>query len=296
MIKTETMATTIERIIDAPAHHWVGNGFKVHGFLPQALGSHNRMSPFFLLDYNPKIHFGPSSVPRGVGVHPHRGMETVTIAYHGKVAHHDSAGNSGIISAGDVQWMTAGRGILHKEYQEQHFVEQGGDFQMVQLWVNLPAANKMTAPAYQGLAHSALGTYILPNDGGKISVIAGTYKGVVGPARTFTPIRLLDIRLSAGSAADFDFAPGDNAGMLVLEGSVDVNGEKCADANQFVLFARGIEQVHIAAKTDAVLLMMSGKPIAEPIVSYGPFLMNTEAEIYQAYEDFQKGMFGTLED
>ncbi len=290
------MAATIERIIDAPAHHWVGNGFKVHGFLPQALGSHTRMSPFFLLDYNPRMHYGPSAEPRGVGVHPHRGMETVTIAYHGAVAHHDSAGNSGVISPGDVQWMTAGRGILHKEYQEPHFVAQGGDFQMVQLWVNLPAAHKMAAPAYQAIARASQGHYVLPDGGGDVRVIAGRYKTAEGPARTFTPMRLLDVHLSAGGAADFDFAPSDNAGMLVLEGCVAVNGEKVAVANQFVLFARGTELVRLEAPADAVVLIMSGMPIDEPVVSYGPFLMNTEAEIYKAYEDFQNGLFGTLAD
>lgn len=290
------MKTTIERIIDAPAHHWVGNGFKVHGFLPQALGSHQRMSPFFLLDYNPLVHYEPSTVPRGVGVHPHRGMETVTIAYHGKIAHHDSAGNSGVISEGDVQWMTAGSGILHKEYQEKSFVEQGGDFQMVQLWVNLPAKHKMIAPNYQGIAHSSMGKFILPDGNGQINVIAGKYKTVSGPARTFTPIQLLDIRLSAGASADFEFAASDNAGILVLEGVVDVNGECQASANQYVVFARATETIRLTAQSDTVILLMSGEPINEPIVSYGPFLMNTEAEIYKAYEDFRNGLFGILED
>lgn len=290
------MKKAVERIIDAPPHHWVGNGFKVHGYLPQALGSNDRMSPFFLLDYNPLMYYQPSTVPRGVGVHPHRGMETVTIAYRGKVAHHDSAGNSGIISDGDVQWMTAGSGILHKEYHEQQFVSQGGEFQMVQLWVNLPAKHKMAPPAYQDLPDSSHGNYQLPDGGGVVRVIAGDYKSVSGPARTFTPINLFDVHLDSGHSADFEFKAGDNAGMLMIQGEAIVTGETAVLHNQFVLFEQGIQRVTVTAKSGSVFLFMSGQPIHEPIVSYGPFLMNTEDEIRAAYNDFQKGRFGVLED
>ncbi len=290
------MKNTIERIIDAPPHHWVGNGFRVHNFLPHALGSNDRMSPFFLLDYNPLIRYEPSAIARGVGVHPHRGMETVTIAYKGKVAHHDSAGNSGTISQGDVQWMTAGSGILHKEFQEQDFVEQGGDFQMVQLWVNLPAKHKMTQPAYQELPNASLGKYTLPNNGGYINVIAGEYLGVKGPARTFTPINLLDAHLKSGSEAQFSFNVDDNLGILLLEGALSLNNEDVEGENKFILCSRGTQELKIQAKVDSVLLLLSGKPINEAIIPYGPFLMNTESEIQQAFDDFNKGLFGQLDN
>src|SRR5688572_25409953 len=189
---------SIEMIVPAPAPHLVGDGFRVHNFFPNNVIDKKRMSPFFLMDYNSKIEFAPSEVPRGVGVHPHRGFETVTIAYHGKVAHHDSTGNGGIIGEGDVQWMTAGSGILHKEYHEKEYSQKGGPFQMVQLWVNLPAKDKMSEPNYQPLKYSEMGKYQLPDNNGLVNIIAGEYKGVKGPVSTFTPINLLDVKLNNG--------------------------------------------------------------------------------------------------
>jgi len=275
----------------------VGDGFKVHNFFP---GGHRigvqRMSPFFLMDYGAKTVFPPSKAPRGVGPHPHRGFETVTIAYHGKVAHHDSAGNSGIIGEGDVQWMTAGSGILHKEYHEKEFSRAGGLMQMVQLWVNLPAKHKMTAPKYQDLAHAGMGVHVLPEGAGKVEVIAGEFRGTKGPAHTFTPIQMYNAHLKRGASVEFSFPETHNTGMLVIEGNVTVNGTAKGPADHFILFANEGEAITLKADEDAVVLILSGAPIDEPIASYGPFVMNTQKEIMQAVEDFNGGKFGSLED
>lgn len=283
----------VEAIIPAPAPHMVGDGFRVHNFLPMG---HNlrRMSPFFLMDYNSKIEFPPRETPRGVGVHPHRGFETVTIAYHGKVAHHDSAGNSGVIGEGDVQWMTAGSGVLHKEYHEKEFSRRGGAFQMVQLWINLPAKHKMTAPKYQGIEHGRMGKYAL--DGGVVEIIAGEYKGIKGPAGTFTPINLYNARMDAGAEANFSFPENYNTGLLIVEGKIKVNGSDTASADSFVLFKNSGENISIEALDNSVVLILNGEPINEPIVPYGPFLMNTKAEIVEAFDDLNSGKFGYLED
>jgi quercetin 2,3-dioxygenase len=197
---------TIEAIIAPPPAHMVGDGFRVHSFFPGGrLIDKKRMSPFFLLDYGAKVDFSPSVEPRGVGVHPHRGFETVTIAYHGRIAHHDSAGNSGVIGEGDVQWMTAASGLLHKEYHEENFSKAGGLFQMVQLWVNLPAKYKMTAPKYQELTNQKMGRYILPGNKGEVEVVAGNYQDVKGPASTFTPMHVYNVRLKQGGQATLNF-------------------------------------------------------------------------------------------
>ncbi len=286
---------TIEAIIPAPAPHMVGDGFRVHNFLPMGHNLH-RMSPFFLMDYNSKIEFPPKETPRGVGVHPHRGFETVTIAYHGKVAHHDSTGNSGIIGEGDVQWMTAGSGILHKEYHEKEFSRRGGAFQMVQLWVNLPAKYKMTPPKYQGIEHSQMGKYELADGNGVVEIIAGEYRGAKGPASTFTPIHLFNARLKAGAKADFSFPKNYNTGILAVEGKIKVNGSDTAPADSFVLFKNDGENISVEALEDSVVLILNGEPINEPIVPYGPFLMNTKAEIMEAFDDLNNGKFGRLED
>lgn len=287
---------TIESIIPPPPAHMVGNGFKVHNFLPGHMRNDARMSPFFLMDYNAKADLPPSATPRGVGVHPHRGFETVTIAYHGKVAHHDSAGNSGVIEEGDVQWMTAASGILHKEYQEEKFNRQGGLFQMVQLWINLPSKDKMSAPKYQSLLHSQMGKFRLADDGGEINVIAGSYKGTEGPANTFTPIQLYDARLNSNSFLELDFPEDYNTGLLVLEGKVRINESETAPADHFVLFRNQGTSLKIEALENSIVLVLSGEPINEPIAQYGPFLMNTEAELQQAVDDFNSGKFGFLED
>ena len=287
---------TIESVLSPPPPHMVGNGFRVHNFLPGHLRNEARMSPFFLMDYNAKIKLPPSDIPRGVGVHPHRGFETVTIAYHGKVAHHDSAGNSGIIEEGDVQWMTAASGILHKEYQEENFNRQGGLFQMVQLWINLPAKDKMSAPKYQPLLHSQMGKFELADNGGEVYVIAGSYKGKAGPASTFSPIQMYDARLKSNSVLEMDFPENYNTGILILEGIVRINESETVPTDHFVLFRNNGTSVKIEALENSIVLVLSGEPLDEPIAQYGPFLMNTQAELQRAVNDFNSGKFGYLED
>ena len=288
-------AKSIQQILLPPAPHMVGDGFRVHNFFPTGYNiGKNRMSPFFMMDYNSKIDFSPRENPRGVGVHPHRGFETVTIAYHGKVAHHDSTGNSGVISEGDVQWMTAASGILHKEYHEEEFSKKGGPFQMIQLWVNLPAKDKMSKPKYQAITNDQLGKYQLDN-GGVVEVIAGEFKGVKGAASTFTPIEMYNAKIKKGAAVTFDLPENFNTGILVVEGAVKVNGEK-APADNFILFKNEGETISIEAEEDSILFVISGEPVNEPVAAYGPFLMNTHEELEQALEDFNKGKFGYLED
>jgi redox-sensitive bicupin YhaK (pirin superfamily) len=284
----------IASVLNPPAPHMVGDGFRVHNFFPS--GHKIKMSPFFMLDYNAKIEFSARNVPRGVGVHPHRGFETVTIAYQGAVAHHDSAGNSGTIYPGDVQWMTAASGILHKEYHEEHYSKAGGPFQMVQLWVNLPAVHKMSKPKYQGIKHEDLPFYELPDNAGRIEVIAGNYKNVAGAASTFSPMDVYNARLNAGAKASFDLPEFYNTGILIIEGEVQVNGNTAVKADQFVYFKHEGTIFEIEAIKDSVVLVLSGKPIDEPIAQYGPFLMNKPEEIQQAISDYNQGKFGYLED
>jgi hypothetical protein len=269
----------------------------VHNFFPrlQEIGL-TGMSPFFLLDYNSKWEVPPSPVPRGVGVHPHRGIETVTIAFSGKVAHHDSAGNSGIIEEGDVQWMTAGGGVLHKEYHEKEYSRKGGLFHMAQIWVNLPAEFKRTPARYQAIENKQMGKYILPGNMGTIDVIAGEYKGVKGPALTFSPISMFYANLKKGSACEFSFPADYNTGILVAEGAISVNGAHKVDADRFVLFGHDGEQISISSHEESKLVILSGMPVNEPVAAYGPFVMNTDEEIKEAYEDFYAGKFGYLED
>ena len=286
---------TIEAIIPPPAPHMVGDGFRVHGFFPGGKIDKKRMSPFFLMDYNSKVDFSPTDQPRGVGVHPHRGFETVTIAYHGRIAHHDSAGNSGVIGEGDVQWMTAASGLLHKEYHEESFSKAGGLFQMVQLWVNLPAKFKMTSPKYQEITNGIMGKHQLADNNGVIEVIAGEFNGTKGPASTFTPIHAYNARLKKSAKVELIFPSNYNTGILVIEGNVTINGES-AGADHFVLFKNDGEQISISANEDAILLVLSGEPIDEPIAQYGPFLMNTWEELEQAISDVSAGKFGVLED
>jgi quercetin 2,3-dioxygenase len=288
---------SIQQILPPPAPHMVGDGFRVHNFFPSGYNvDMARMSPFFLLDYNSKVDFPATDTPRGVGVHPHRGFETVTIAYHGKVAHHDSAGNSGVIGNGDVQWMTAASGVLHKEYHEKEYAKKGGFFQMVQLWVNLPAKDKMSKPKYQGITNAQMGKYNIPGEGGVVEVIAGELNGVKGPAYTFTPIQMYNARMKKGAKLTLNLPENFNTGILVVEGKVKVNNEQDAPVDHFVLFKNDGETITLEALEDSILLVLSGEPIREPIAPYGPFLMNTKEELIQAYEDFNTGKFGQLED
>ncbi len=285
----------IENIYHPPRPHWVGDGFHVHTFFPSQEISIRRMSPFLLLDYNPKMSVAPAEKQRGVGVHPHKGFETVTFAFHGKVAHHDSAGHAGVIGEGDVQWMTAGSGVLHKEYYEKEFSRSGGDFQMVQLWVNLPAAAKNTQPKYQPLVGEQMKKHTLPGEMGRVKVFAGNYKGVKGSASTFTHVQLFVFQLKAGAREDFEIPETENTSLLVLEGAVQVNGEK-AGLNQLVLFKNEGLEISLQAQEASTLLLMSGTPIDEPIAAYGPFVMNTYAEIDHAFREFSSGKYGHLED
>lgn len=286
----------IQAIIAPPPPHMVGDGFRVHNFFPgnDIIGKKG-MSPFFLLDYNARISFGPSKEPRGVGVHPHRGFETLSISYHGRIAHHDSAGNSGIIKEGDVQWMTAGSGVLHKEYHEKEYSQKGGDFQMVQIWVNLPAKDKMTTPKYQEIPNNSMARHLLSDGVSFMEVIAGNYEGTKGPAFTFTPMEVYNAKLKAGASATLNFPANFNTGLLVIEGSVTINNQP-VKPDHFVYFKNEEGEIIINASSDAIVLVLSGEPIDEPIAAYGPFLMNTWAELEQAVVDVNTGKFGVLEE
>ena len=290
------MATKKVEIVVAPREpHFVGDGFRVHNFIPGAYGmNRERMDPFIMLDYNPAFYFPPSEITKGVGVHPHRGFETVTIAYKGSIAHADSNGGVGVIAEGDVQWMTAASGILHKEYHEEKFSRVGGEFQMVQLWVNLPASEKMNNPKYQAISNKEIKRVDLGNGNGFIEVIAGIYKNVTGPASTFTPLNMMNAKLKKGGKVDFSFPADYTTALLVIEGNIRVNGENVV-TDHFVLFEKEGETFEIETLDDAVVLVLSGKPIKEAIVSHGPFVMNTQQEIAQAFKDYNEGKFGYLE-
>jgi redox-sensitive bicupin YhaK (pirin superfamily) len=287
----------IRAIMPPPATHMVGDGFRVHNFFPSSreIGEKG-MSPFFLLDYNSRWTVPPSDRPLGVGVHPHRGFETVTIAYSGKVAHHDSAGNSGVIGEGDVQWMTAGAGILHKEYHEKEFSKRGGVFHMAQLWVNLPSKFKMTPPKYQPILNKDMKKFILPDGKSVVEIISGEYKGIKGPASTFSPVVMLNARLAKGAKAGFSFDRNYNTGLLIADGEIRINDSEKIHTDNFVLFGHDGEDFELEATLDSIVLILSGEPINEPVASYGPFVMNTEAEIKQALDDYYDGRFGYLDE
>lgn len=289
-------AKKIDFVTHPQETHWVGDGFRVHNFIPEVSGMRqHEMDPFILLDYNSKMHVEGGG-QRGVGVHPHRGFSTVTFAYHGKVAHHDSKGHGGVIGEGDVQWMTAAKGVLHKEYYEKEWASKGGDFQMVQLWVNLPSYAKMQEPSYQAITRGEMGKYLLPDEGGMVEVVSGRYKDVTGPAQSKTPVHLMNVRLNNGGKADFSFPEHYTTALIVIEGSVEVNGVEVMQDNVLKFKRSGEDFEMRATSPDTVVLVMSGEPLNEPIVSYGPFVMNSKAEIAQAFTDFGNGMFGKLDD
>ena len=281
-------------IYSAPRPHWVGDGFPARSLF--SYSSHGRqLSPFLLLDYAGPYKFDPAAQPRGVGQHPHRGFETVTIVYEGEVEHRDSTGAGGKIGPGDVQWMTAASGILHEEFHSREFTRTGGTLEMVQLWVNLPAKDKLAAPGYQTLLDAEIPSVALPEGAGQVRVIAGDYAGHRGPARTFTPIDVWDVRLGQGHAVDFTLPEGRNLSLVVLKGTVQVNGSQVAREAQMVTLSLDGRDVHIEANSDATLLLLGGEPIDEPIVGYGPFVMNTQEEISQAIVDFNSGKFGHMQ-
>ncbi|WP_234108989.1 pirin family protein [Chryseobacterium sp. R2A-55] len=291
------MSTKKVELIAAPKPaHFVGDGFRVHNFIPS--GYHldmKRMDPFIMLDYNSKFHFSGTDTPRGVGVHPHRGFETVTIAYQGRVEHGDSSGGGGIIGQGDVQWMTAASGVLHKEFHETEWAKEGGIFQMVQLWVNLPAKDKMSPPKYQAIKNSEMKNVDL-GENGFIEVIAGEFNGEKGPATTFSPVNLMNAKLKSGGKAIFSFPEGFTTAALVIEGKIIVNEKEKVPTDHLVLFGNEGEDFTIETSEDSIVLVISGKPLNEPIYPHGPFVMNTREEIIQAFNDYNTGKFGYLED
>ena len=277
----------------APRPHWVGNGFPVRSlFSYSGHGAH--LSPFLLLDHAGPAQFTPTDQPRGVGQHPHRGFETVTIVYEGEVEHRDSTGAGGLIGPGDVQWMTAASGILHEEFHSKAFTQRGGTLEMVQLWVNLPAKDKLAAPRYQTLQDAQIPSVDLPDGAGQVRVIAGAFDGQRGPAQTFTPVDVWDVRLGQGRSARFDTPVGHTLALVLLHGTVLVNGEEVVREGQLVQFERDGSGVEIEANSDATFLLLGGAPIDEPIVGHGPFVMNTQAEIAQAITDFNSGRFGRM--
>ena len=283
----------IAGIYSAPRAHWVGDGFPVRSLF--SYHSHGaELSPFLLLDYAGPAHFPAAERPRGVGEHPHRGFETVTIVYQGEVAHRDSTGKGGVIGPGDVQWMTAGAGILHEEFHSEAFTRRGGDLEMVQLWVNLPARDKMTPPGYQAIANGAIPDIDLDHGAGRLRLIAGDFAGRQGPARTFSPMQVWDLRLNRDGYQEFSLPARWTTALVVLKGAVLVNGQSLAREAQLVLFEPDGEQISLEANDEATLLLLSGEPLGDPVVGYGPFVMTSEAEIRQAIDDFNSGRFGAM--
>ncbi|QAY87263.1 pirin family protein [Pseudomonas arsenicoxydans] len=280
-------------IYTSPRTHWVGDGFPVRTlFSYDNLGKH--ISPFLLLDHAAPAEFTPTTERRGVGQHPHRGFETVTIVYKGELEHRDSTGSGGKIGPGDVQWMTAASGIIHEEFHSEEFAKRGGTLEMVQLWVNLPAKDKMADAGYQTILDGDIPSLPLKDNAGSLRLIAGEFDGHTGPARTFTPVDVWDLRLNGGKLLTLDLHEGRNTALVVLRGTVQVNGQELVREGQLALFERNGHQLSLEANDDAVVLLLSGEPIDEPIVGHGPFVMNSEQEIHQAFADFQSGRFGRM--
>jgi quercetin 2,3-dioxygenase len=274
--------------------HWVGDAFHVRNLFPSN-GIESEVDPFLMLDYAGPTHFDPSYRPHGVGEHPHRGFETVTIAYQGVIEHRDSGGHSGVIRPGDVQWMTAASGVVHEEKQGKEFAENGGTLEMVQLWVNLPRALKMSKPRYQTVLTEQIPVVQL-GPAGYVRVIAGEYDGVKGPAKTFTPINVFDVRLKAGQRTELTLPEGHNTQLVLLKGHVAINGSETVKGEaKLALLSTSGERVSLETKEDTTLLVLTGEPIGEPVASYGPFVMNTRAEVIQAVEDYNAGKMGRLD-
>lgn len=280
-------------VYTAPRPHWVGDGFPVRSMF--SYQTHGKaLSPFLLLDFAGPHVFPGDGAKRGVGEHPHRGFETVTIVYSGEVEHRDSTGKGGVIGPGDVQWMTAGAGILHEEFHAESFSRQGGELKMMQLWVNLPAKNKMATPGYQSITKGDIPVIALPDNSGELRVIAGRYGDTQGPAHTFSPLNVWDIALQQGSHLTLDQPEGWSTALVVVEGSITVNGTTEAGEAQLVVLSQSGDKLHLEANSDAKVLLMSGEPLNEPIVGYGPFVMNTKTEIEEAIRDFNSGRFGQM--
>lgn len=271
-------------------NHWVGDGFPVQSIFSYRDIS-EEMSPFLLMDYAGPTHFEPTEQRRGVGQHPHRGFETVTIVYDGQVAHHDSTHQGGTIGPGDVQWMTAGSGIVHEEYHGDDYAKNGGPFEMVQLWVNLPAKYKMTKPDYQGITKAEIPEIDLPNGAGNVRVIAGNFAGQTGPAKTFTNMNVWDVRLNAGTRTVFNLPEGYTTAIFVLHGAVKTDSVHTIQPAELAVMQREGSELVLQAQQDTILLLLNGAPLNEPVVGHGPFVMNSWEEIDQAINDYNQGRF-----
>ena len=282
----------IEEIYSIDKARWVGSGFKVRNYFPEGRDLLNRFTPFALMDYNAPFEFKPSGSPRGIGAHPHRGIETVTFAFQGSVEHHDNAGNHGIIYPGDVQWMTAGKAIMHKEYHEEEFQKNGGFMEMVQLWISLPKKDRLTEPRYQDITNDDMGIYQTSCKKGTVTIVAGEFQGVKGPAKTFSPMNVYIVDLEDEGSITLN-EPGDyNTGMLILSGNMEVNNSPAKDKD-FVLFENDEGKIEINSKSPTKFLLLSGQPLNEPQAAAGPFVMNTKEELKQASQDYRDGLFGT---
>ena len=290
-VMTQNTHKTVLSTRSAPERHWVGDGFPVHGLFGYSGAGVAERSPFLLLDYAAPTTFTPTTARRGVGSHPHRGFETVTIVYDGEVEHRDSTGAGGIIGSGDVQWMTAGGGIIHEEFHSSAYAASGGPFEMVQLWVNLPASQKMTPARYQAILDAQIPAVALPGGAGRVRVIAGSFDGRQGPAHSFTPMNVLDMRLAAGHRLQLAQPEGWSTLVVVLAGTVQINDGTTLGAAEMASLSTQGTQLTLAAQEDAKLLLLAGEPIAEPVVGYGPFVMNSEQQIAQAIDDFNRGHF-----
>lgn len=273
--------------------HWVGSAFRVRNYFPEGKNLLKRFSPFALMDYNVPKEFPPSRSPKGIGPHPHRGIETVTFAFQGSVEHHDNHGNHGIIYPGDVQWMTAGSGIMHKEYHEKEFQKTGGIFHMIQLWISLPKKDKFTDPRYQEIQEKDMGKVDLPENKADLTIVAGEFQGVKGPALTFSPMNIYIVNLKAGAAINLDEPGNYNTGILMLSGALDINNIACKE-NDFILFENKEGTIAIDnVSNDSKLIVLSGQPLNEPVIAGGPFVMNTREELKEALDDYRNGNFGS---
>jgi redox-sensitive bicupin YhaK (pirin superfamily) len=282
----------IAQVLHAHGGHWVGDGFPVRTLFSYD-GDAQAVSPFLLFDYAGPHVFPPAMRPRGVGQHPHRGFETVTIVYDGEVSHRDSTGAGGTIGPGDVQWMTAAGGIIHEEFHSPAYTKTGGPFRMVQLWVNLPVKDKLTKPGYQSITNADIPVVDLPNGAGRARIIAGDFAGAKGPAKSFSPINVWDLRVNRDAEVTLDLPEGHTAMVAVLSGHITVDGKGAGDA-EIIRFEREGSQVTIHADSDTMLLVLTGAPLGEPVFGYGPFVMTNEAEIRQAIDDFNGGRFGQV--
>lgn len=271
-------------------NHWVGDGFPVQSIFSYR-DIYEEMSPFLLMDYAGPTQFEPTKQRRGVGKHPHRGFETVTIVYEGQVSHHDSTNAGGTIGKGDVQWMTAGSGIIHEEYHGEDYARTGGTFEMIQLWVNLPAKHKMTAPGYQGISSDQIPEVALADDGGKVRVIAGELVGKKGPAKTFSSMNVWDVRLNAGSTTTFNLPEGHTTALFVLHGAVGTGDVHVIRPSELAVMERAGTELVLEAQQDTILLLLNGAPLNEPVIGHGPFVMNSWEEIQKAVDDYNNGRF-----